>query len=89
MHQSILFQHAWLVWMISGAAATIGVAATIRAYQCALSGEIQWVKRYCRLTCGLLVASCVFNCAMLAGMKVECLDTITRLTTASRLFSER
>lgn len=82
MLNSYLTQHAWFIWLLTGAMAGVGVASTFRLWYYVKQRNMHAVKMYCRL-CGCLIAvSSLFNGAMLAGVKLECTEQVEQIMNA-------
>lgn len=79
MWNSYLTQHAWFIWLLTGAMAGVGVASTFRLWYYVQQRNLHAVKTYCRLLGCLIAASGLFNGAMLAGVKLECTEQIEQI----------
>lgn len=82
MFNLYLTQHAWFIWLITGAMAGVGVVSTFRLWYYVQQRNLPAVKMYCRL-CGILIAvSSMFNAAMLAGVRLECTEQVETIMNA-------
>ena len=63
--------------------AAVGVLSTFRIWYYCKQRNLHAVKMYCRLCGALLAVSGLFNGAMIAGVKLECVEQVEQIMRAA------